>query len=191
MKLKTLHLVCGLALTMTVWLPLHAAEPDADDTKLQVEQQHIDKDKTEKTDDQKVDALAKQFSVPESTVQDLRNKGQGWGEITIGLATAQELAKTDPKTYPTLADALTKVESMRASGEGWGKIAKDLGFKLGPVVSAAHHARHETHETLHEERAEHKHHHEELGEHEQGERLEHPGHPEHSEHPNMPDRPGH
>lgn len=181
MKLKTIYLWSGLF--MCAWLagPLAAAEPDTDDGKLQTEQQEIDKDKPIKTDAQKVSDLSKQFNVPESTVQDLRAKGQGWGEITIGLATAQELAKTDPKTYPTLSDALTKVESMRASGEGWGKIAKDLGFKLGPVVSAAHRAGHELNETSHMEK------------HERGqriERLENTGHPGHSEHPNRPERPG-
>src|SRR5947208_1694903 len=89
--------LCGLVLTTQAAI-LKAA--DADETKLRQEQQEIDKDKSS-TDAKKVDALAKQFNVPESTVQDLRSKGQGWGEITIGLATAQELFKKDPQTYPT------------------------------------------------------------------------------------------
>ncbi len=189
MKLRAQYLWFGLGLIMAVGVPAHA--DDADDTKLQTEVQHIDKDKSVKTDEQKVDALAKQFNVPEATVQDLRTKGQGWGEVTIGLASAQQLTKMDPKTYPTLADALTKIEALRASGEGWGKIAKDLGFKLGPVVSAAHHTRHEWHETLRTEKAEH---HEGMEKSERGEHMDrpaHPDHPDHPDHPEMPDRPGH
>ncbi len=152
--------------------PLHAA--DLDDDNVAAEQHAIDKD-TSLTDAQKTDALTKQFNVPSSSVQDLRSKGQGWGEITIGLASAQKLSSMDPKT--PLLDALTKIEAMRASGEGWGKIARDLGFKLGPVVSEAHHARRDMNKSLHAEKIEHEHPHHE--------RPEHPGHPD------RPERPGH
>jgi hypothetical protein len=42
-----------------------------------------------------------------------------------------------------MAEALNKIETLRSQKMGWGKIAKDLGFKLGPVVSAASHTRNE------------------------------------------------
>jgi len=88
-----------------------------------------------KQDTARAQALAKQFDVPESRVTDLRNKKMGWGEITISLAMAQHLATTS-KTPLTTEQALTKIEQLRSEKMGWGKIAKDSGFKLGPVVSA-------------------------------------------------------
>jgi hypothetical protein len=184
--MKTSYVLGGVMSVMLVTAPGHAQ--DMDDTKLQTEAQRIDKDQAAGTDAQKTDSLAKQFNVPESTVQNLRSQGQGWGEVTIGLSMAQKLAATDSKTYPTIGDALTKVESLRASHEGWGKIAKDLGFKLGPVVSAAHHAHHEMVETVHPEKAEHGH--MEKMEH-HPEHPEHIEHLEHPEHPDRPERPGH
>jgi len=35
----------------------------------------------------------------------------------------------------TTEQALTKIEQLRGEKMGWGRIAKDLGFKLGPVIS--------------------------------------------------------
>ena len=88
-----------------------------------------------KQDDARVQALAKEFNVAPSVVEGLRNQKQGWGETTIELAMAQHLAQTDPKTYPTITDALNKIETLRSEKMGWGRIAKGLGFKLGPVIS--------------------------------------------------------
>jgi len=195
MKIYASTLLLGLASMTLVASPSRAM--DADETRLDSEAQQIDKDKDAGTDAQKIDRLAKQFKVPESTVQNLRNQGQGWGEVTIGLSMAQKLSASDPKTYPMTSDALVKVESLRSSGEGWGKIAKDLGFKLGPVVSAAHHAHHEMRETLQQEKAERGHgeameHHPDRVDHlDRPDHPDHPDHPEHPDHVDRPDRPGH
>jgi len=175
------HLLCGL-LAAAILSPFVSAAAVTDDSRLEREEQGIDKDASGKTDAARATDLAKQFNVPEATVQDLRSKGQGWGEVTIGLATAQQLAKTEPTTYPTITDALNKVEALRTSGEGWGKIAKDLGFKLGPIVSAAHHAR--------VEKGEHVHGAEHLAHVDHPDRPDHPEHPDHPDHPERPDRPG-
>ena len=172
---------CIAAALILMTVSVKSWADDADDKSVQTETQRIDK--MSGTDDQKTGALAKQFQVPDSTVQDLRAKGQGWGEITIGLSTAQQLAKSDPKTYPTLADALTKVESLRSSGEGWGKIAKDLGFKLGPVISQAQHARHEMAGGVHSDTRDHGDAH--------SAHMNHPEHPDHPSHPDHPDHPDH
>lgn len=83
----------------------------------------------------RVQALAKQFKVSEARVTELRNQKMGWGEITISLAMAEHLSATS-KTPLTTEQALTKIEQLRSEKIGWGKIALDLGFKLGPVVSA-------------------------------------------------------
>jgi len=160
-----------------------AIAADTDDQKLMQEQQEMDK--SQATDTQKATSLAAQFNVPEKTVDDLRAKGLGWGEVTIDLAMAQKLSSANPKLYPTMADALNKIASLRASGEGWGKIAKDLGFKLGPVVSAAHHAVRDMHAADHSAPAADQIH---------PDKIDHPEHPEHPDHIDRPeriDRPGH
>ena len=92
---------------------------------------------------------------------------------------AKHLTQTDPKTYPTMTDALQKMDPLRADKESWGKIAKDLGFKLGPVVSAAEHTRNELVRELHQDRIQKV---------EKIERVERPDHPQRPEHPERPER---
>lgn len=133
----------GLALVLVTSSPLWA-QADQDDGRAQATQTAIDKDAAStKGSAIQVQTLSKQFNVPPSQIESMRAQKQGWGEITIQLAMAQHLTQTDPKTYPTMNDALAKIQSMRSDHMGWGKIAKDLGFKLGPVVSAAERTRHE------------------------------------------------
>lgn len=48
---------------------------------------------------------------------------------------ADKLVKTDPAKFPTLNGALDRINTLRNEGRGWGNISKELGFKLGPVVS--------------------------------------------------------
>lgn len=69
-------------------------------------------------------------------MSDLRSK-YGWGGANIPLAMAQRLYAMDPRTYPTMEQALQKIGGLRADKMGWGKMAHQLGFQLGPVVSAA------------------------------------------------------
>jgi hypothetical protein len=116
------------------------AQTDADQARVETVAKNIDKDMASKGSSTQVQVLSKEFNVTPKTVEDLRAK-QGWGGVTIELAMAQHLTQTDPKTYPTMTAALQKLDTLRAEKEGWGKIAKDLGFKLGPVVSAAEHTR--------------------------------------------------
>ena len=153
-----------------------------------------------KLDEARVQALAKQFNVPESQVTDLRNKKMGWGEITISLSMAQHLA-TSSKTPMTTEQALTKIEQLRSEKMGWGKIAKDLGFKLGPVVSTVDRGERAIHTAEREavERVEHKAKAEQAEKAERAEkaqrqeRMEHPERmerPERVERPERPERPG-
>jgi hypothetical protein len=116
------------------------AQTDADQARVETVAKNIDKDMASKGSSTQGQVLSKEFNVTPKTVEDLRAK-QGWGGVTIELAMAQHLTQTDPKTYPTMTAALQKLDTLRAEKEGWGKIAKDLGFKLGPVVSAAEHTR--------------------------------------------------
>ena len=139
----TAAVIGGLILVMGLGLPVWA-RTEADETRLNTLQKEIDSITPGPTTP--IQTLAKQFNVAPSAVEDLRARKQGWGETAIELAMAQRLAQTDPKTYPALMDALAKIETPRAGKIGWGKIAKDLGFKLGPVVSTAQHARNELHQ---------------------------------------------
>ena len=81
------------------------------------------------------------------------NGKMGWGEVNISLSLAQALL--DSGNAATLQSALTGVTTtttnpdgtttttttggvlaMRADGMGWGAISKELGFKLGSLISA-------------------------------------------------------
>ena len=124
-------------------------------------------------------------------VENLRAAKQGWGEIGIRLALAQELTKVDAKTYPTMADALAKVGDLRAGGKGWGAIAKELGFKLGPVMSEANRVRHElrTAEKGSEARSQKLEKELRKGEGDRGTHLQKTEHPGHLSRPERPERP--
>lgn len=115
----------------------------SEESELQSVKQQLDTEAVARSSDKHAETLAKQFKVEVGTVNQLRVSKQGWGEIAIRMGLAQELVKADPKTYPTMTEALQKVGDLRAQGNGWGAIAKDLGFKLGPVVSEMRHVRNE------------------------------------------------
>jgi hypothetical protein len=95
----------------------------------------LDKDAAARTEKAHAEALASHFKIEPSVVENLRTSKQGGGEIAIRLGLAQDVTKTDPKAYPTRADAMQKVEDLRPQKMGWGAIAKDLGLTVGPIVS--------------------------------------------------------
>lgn len=131
----------GLILLFSLSTPLWA-RTDADEAQLETVRKEIDRDSA-KGETDKIQSLAKQFNVEPGVVENLRANKQGWGETTIELAMAQHLMQTDATTYPSMTEALNKINALRGQKMGWGKIANYLGFKLGPVVSAAQHARNE------------------------------------------------
>jgi len=126
-----------IAMLMGVLVPGRVeAQSDAEEAQLKNMQQVIDTDLAGETHEiSRIGELAEQFQVPATRIQGLRDKKQGWGEITTELALAQQLAKTDSKTYPSTTDALSRIESLRQEGKGWGKLAQELGIELGPVIS--------------------------------------------------------
>jgi hypothetical protein len=132
----------GLILLFSLSTPLWA-RVDADEVQLETVRKDIDKDWANAGQTDKVQSLAEQFNVEPGVVESLRANKQGWGETSIELAMAQQLMQTDANTYPTMTAALNKIETLRSQKMGWGKIANYFGFKLGPVVSAAQHARNE------------------------------------------------
>ncbi len=179
--IRVRHGVMG-ALLIGLWSVMGSglvwAQTDPDEKQVRTEEEAIDKEATTTARPDRAAALAKQYDVPASTVEGMRAKGQGWGAITIELAMAQHLSKTDSKTYPTTTDGVTKVESLRSEGKGFGAVAKELGFKLGPVVSAAERTRHE----MREERGERGEKHEKGEKEDERMEMEHRGRPEHPEH---------
>ena len=76
--------------------------------------------------------IAKQFSVPEKMVTDLRGRKLNWGEVTATLAASQQLMKHDKISRQQAVD---RILAARKSGQGWGAIARNLGLKLGDVVT--------------------------------------------------------
>ena len=135
--MKSKYFISIAALALFVLLtPYQVKAQSTDEARLAAVQEEIDAQNPPVNYNSWAENLAKQFGVESETINDLRNSGQGWGEITIELSMADQLLKLDPKNFPTMGDALDKVRALRASGEGWGRIAQDLGFKLGPVISA-------------------------------------------------------
>jgi hypothetical protein len=111
------------------------AQSDFDEARMQAMQREADEDAVKRGQKAHVELLAKQFQLPASEIEKLRNAGQGWGEVTVRLALADKLTKTDPANFPRLNAALERISTLRNDGRGWGNISKELGFKLGPVVS--------------------------------------------------------
>ncbi|MBI2369078.1 MAG: hypothetical protein HYV08_02350 [Deltaproteobacteria bacterium] len=77
----------------------------------------------------KFDAASDPRPLTAQDVQTLRDKGLGFGEISILLAlTARQ---PDPATAKPLNDIL----AMRQAGKGWGELARELGYRnLGTVI---------------------------------------------------------
>jgi hypothetical protein len=132
-------LTAGVALTV----PLAAAADDRQDTakhegQLQREAKQLDGDAARASntpDGQRrvTERIAKQFNVQPSVVTDLRNRRLGFGGATIALALSQELMKRDSSLSQPAA--LERILAQRQAGKGWGVIARDLGLKLGHVIS--------------------------------------------------------
>lgn len=140
MKKKTwMLLLSALFAGFCVQTPALALS-DSDETRVQTMQRDADEDALKRGQKAHAELLAKQFQIPTSDVEKLRSSGQGWGEVTIQLALADKLVKTDPVTYPNMNVALERIGTMRSDGKGWGNISKELGFKLGPVISDVKHS---------------------------------------------------
>jgi hypothetical protein len=173
------------------------AQSDSDEARLQNLQRETDEDAGKRGQKMQTDLLAKQFQLPAGEIEKLRNSGQGWGEVTVRLALADKLVKSDPAHFPTLTAALERINILRNDGRGWGSISKELGFKLGPVVSDVRHSLNELRRDLRSEqtkagkgnesgngadmkreaRAEHV------------ERVQRPERPERPQRPERPERP--
>ena len=165
------------------------AQSDADEARMQAMQRETENDVVKRGQQNHIELLSKQFQLPGSEIEKLRNGGQGWGEITIRLALADKLTKTDPTNFPTLSAAQERIETLRNDGKG-------------PLVSDVRHSLNELRRDLHpdqltagkaDDRGDVKReaHAERLEQAQRPERLERPERPERSERPERPEKPEH
>jgi hypothetical protein len=138
MKRNRVASVLFLSIVVLLLAQVTWAQSGSEEQQIQAMQTDVDASKAGQK--AHTEMLGKQFQLAPSEIEQLRNAGQGWGEVTIRLAMADKLLKADPAKYPTMQAALDQIGTLRSEGKGWGQIAKELGFKLGPVVSEVRHA---------------------------------------------------
>ena len=200
-KTPLIFLLCAMSAGLCVER-LALAQSDTDEARMQAMQQETDNDVVKRGQQKHIELLSKQFQLPGSEIEKLRNGGQGWGEVTIRLALADKLTKTDPTNFPTLSAAQERIGTLRNDGKGWGNISKELGFKLGPLVSDVRHSMNELRRDLHsdqltagkgDDRGDIKReaHVERMERTQRPERLERPERPEKPERPERPEKPEH
>jgi len=76
--------------------------------------------------------IAKQFSVPEKMVTDLRGRKLNWGEVTATLAASQQLMKHDKISRQQAVD---RILAARKSGQGWASLSRGFGLKVADLLS--------------------------------------------------------
>lgn len=130
MKNSKLQLLFAGLLLGAALIPAAAQERSAEERKLEAVSGELDKKYSEGR--QRVtDKIAAEFGVDSGLVLGLGYKKLGYGEIAIVLSLAQGL-------HSTIRDEdLRRIVALRQGPPvmGWGKIAKELGLKLGPVLS--------------------------------------------------------
>ncbi|MDA8245107.1 MAG: hypothetical protein M0025_13425 [Elusimicrobia bacterium] len=131
MKNKGMSLLLA-GLLLGAALPVLAQSKSPDEKKLDKSSLTMDKDAATPEGEKAVAArLTEEFKVDAARVQGLRDQKLGYGEVGIVLSLAQKLEGG-------ITDAnVQKIMDMRKGPpvQGWGEIAKQLGLKLGPVVS--------------------------------------------------------
>jgi len=131
MKNRELSLVLA-GLLLWAAMPALAQVKSADEKRLETTAMEIDKDAVQLEDAKMVtDRLKIEFKATDEQMQRLRDQKLGYGEICIALSMAQRLpgGVTD--------ENLQKVTALRQGPPvmGWGNVAKELGTKLGPVLT--------------------------------------------------------
>jgi len=140
MRSRILSSVLGLLLVSQTLAGTAEGQPKADEASLQTLQDALDREMSDQVSEWiamvQVETVAREFRVPPSLVQELQGSRQPWGEVTVELAMAQTLTKTNNKWYPTVPDALKRVQHLRSQSRTWGSLAKELGITLAPVRRA-------------------------------------------------------
>lgn len=120
------------------------AEPSKDETRLEKDASELDKDANKPEKEKAViQRIEKEFKVDDATINSLRDKKLGYGEITIVLALADKLGGINDTN-------IDKIMAMRQGPpvQGWGEIANKLGFRLGTVISTVEKVKSETHKDI-------------------------------------------
>jgi hypothetical protein len=148
------------------------AKPDKETEALNKEAETLDKDAGEPIGEKTVVLKIKdQYKVDDARIKALRDNKYGYGEISIALALAEKLPGgiTD--------ENVNKIVAMRRGPpvEGWGNIAKELGLKLGHVISSVEKIGKESRKEIEKDK------HEKMGNHEKGEKQEKHEKPEKTE----------
>ncbi|MDD5209160.1 MAG: hypothetical protein PHV36_07220 [Elusimicrobiales bacterium] len=128
-NLKLHFMLTGLILCLAA-ASSFAQEKPGEEKKLEAVAAELDKNHSE--GQQRVaDMIKAEFGVADGLIMGLRFKKLGYGEIAIALGLAQGLHRTIKD------EDLYKIVSLRQGPPvmGWGRIAKELGLKLGPVIS--------------------------------------------------------
>jgi len=132
MKNRRLQLIfAGIFLCAAV-IPAFAQKNSREERELETSSRELNKSAAKPEGAQRAaDRIKAEFGVDDARVQSLRDKNMGYGEISIALGLAQGLPGgiTD--------ENVQKIMALRQGPPvmGWGKIAKNLGLKLGQVMS--------------------------------------------------------
>jgi hypothetical protein len=77
------------------------------------------------------ETIGRQFKVSDTLVHDLRARRLGYGEVTVTLAFAQQLAKRGVARQ----QAIDRILELRRTGRGWGLVARELGLRVGDATA--------------------------------------------------------
>jgi len=130
MKNAKLRLLFTGLIMLAALIPASAQERSAEEKKLEAVSGELDK-KYSEGQQRVTDKIAAEFGVDSGLVLGLGYKKMSYGEIAIALSLAQGL-------HSTIRDEdLRRIVALRQGPPvmGWGKVAKELGLKLGPVLS--------------------------------------------------------
>jgi hypothetical protein len=105
-----------------------------DEFHLQALSQRIDATTSSMNREDHIDRLAEGFSVPLSVIDEKRQRGLRWGDITIELSIAQALFQRDPVHYATVADALFELDRQKVQSHHWRALARSLHVSLHDVL---------------------------------------------------------
>src|SRR3989338_1660341 len=109
-----------------------AEEKSADEKKLDTATVEMDKEAAMPACQEAFrEKIKADFGVDDATVQGLLDQKMGYGEVTIALGLARQLPGGVTEANIQKITALRQVPPVM----GWGRISRDLGLKLGPVIS--------------------------------------------------------
>ncbi|HVO32640.1 MAG TPA: hypothetical protein VMU17_01915 [Elusimicrobiota bacterium] len=86
-----------------------------------------------------IEALAEDYHVPITAIEDLRAKGKGWGDITLRLSFAEALSAKDRAHFDTVSDALDEIN--RRSLAPGAALAKEYRLNRNHILDRSERSR--------------------------------------------------